>query len=82
MPSEIPTTATLRYEIRSVQDFMLVPEYRRALCLREFEIWIGMMEDIKKLMADVPVRLPDAYVWIDDGKHQATIRFSGSAEKS
>jgi hypothetical protein len=69
-----------RYEIRSVHDFARIPEDRRAVCLKEFEIWIGMVEATQKVMHDIPVRIPEAFVWIDDGKHEATIGISAKGQ--
>jgi hypothetical protein len=69
-----------RYEILTVQDFANVPEDRREICLREFAVWLGLVVGVKKLMRGVPLKLPEAFVWVDDDKHEATIGISAGGE--
>ncbi len=68
MPHDPP-----RYDIRTVHDFANVPAASREICLREFLVWLEMVDAVTGMMHSIPVRAPEAYVWIDDGKHEASI---------
>jgi hypothetical protein len=63
-----------RYEIRTVADFLLVPESKRALCLREFGTWLKVHDPLVALLGgpDV-VKMRPVYTWIDDGKREMSI---------
>ena len=61
------------HTIRTVHDFLKVPASSRAVCLLEFGHWLETMGKIATMMDGIPVRLPDAYVWIDDGLHTASV---------
>lgn len=61
------------YRIKTVHDFLIVPEDRRAVCLREFGVWLGLCTALLGVMDGIPVGMPDAFVWIDDDLHTATI---------
>lgn len=70
----------LVYEIRTVEDFMLVPAHRRALCLKEFDEYLDMLDSVKALNAMlghdvVTVENSDTFHWIDDDKRQMTATF-------
>lgn len=60
-------TSPLTYEIRSVHDFLTVPIDRLVDCLHEFPVWLATMAAIRATMGDL-VKLPQAFIWIDDGK--------------
>jgi len=66
------------HEIRTVGDFLTVPEDKRDACLADFKMWLGFMELAITLgeMAGGGVT-PDtgAFRWIDDGKHDAHVTF-------
>lgn len=61
-----------QYEIRTIHDFLAIPEDRLDACLRDFKEWIAMGGAIKDLIqtADGTVKveqlLPNL-IWIDDG---------------
>ncbi len=61
------------YTIRSVVDFLTVPEDRRDTCLREFAVWLSLLENGRILLGEEHVKFPDAFGWIDDGLHEAVL---------
>jgi hypothetical protein len=67
----------LVYEIRTVQDFLLVPEDRRAACLAEFGTWLKIHNPLLTLLT--PPEYPNAvkfagmFRWIDDGKREVSV---------
>ena len=90
-------TAPTIYEIRTVHDFLKVPEPRRAVCIREFAHWCAVMSAIgvaNSIFRDafgvesdvVTVESGgDCYRWIDDDKGIAQVHFrtpDGSASAS
>lgn len=62
-----------RYELRSVHDFLIIPKERRDVCVREFIAWCDVVEASIVAFLPIKVEAPDAFVWIDDGKHEVTI---------
>ena len=64
-----------RYELRSVADFLSVPEDKRAHCLADFRLWLVMVGEMAAHFRDVPgIKVPlDRFTWLDDGKHDAHI---------
>lgn len=63
-----------KYEIRTVHDFSKVPEASREVCLREFLVWLRITDRVlHAMMVGIPIQPPDAFVWIDDDKHEVTI---------
>lgn len=74
-----------RYVIKTVADFAQVPPEKRHDCLTDFMIWLEYQSLADILTAAAPpgvaVRVvddpdgcgPDRFVWIDDGKHVATV---------
>ena len=73
--------ATLKtYEIRTVADFLIVPEERRSVCLREFHSWLAIQEGVTALLLAANDALEgdlkrehlhwqnDVFRWNDDGK--------------
>lgn len=69
-----------RYEIRTVHDFANVPAASRETCLREFLVWLGMVDAIKTASLAIAVHAPEAYVWIDDGKHKASVSITNGVQ--
>jgi hypothetical protein len=68
------------FEIRTVKDFLTVPEDRRRICLREFDAWLSLQVSVKDLilaaanalgtsLPDDAIQMQEADVfrWIDDG---------------
>ena len=75
-----------RYEIKTLMDFLNVPEDKIDECLVDLKAWIGFVRhtkactDIllecggKDMRAAVRAEVSSAgFVWIDDGKHDAHI---------
>jgi hypothetical protein len=64
-----------RYEIRTVSDFLNVPEDRRPLCLKEFAVWVELVANLKSMFDGIPFTedFSEKFVWVDDGKGTATI---------
>jgi hypothetical protein len=71
-----------RYEIRTVADFLSVPEDRRALCIKEFAIWVEMVANLKAMFDGIEfVEDPAAnFIWVDDDKGTATIAVTAGEE--
>jgi hypothetical protein len=73
-----------QYTIQTVGDFLKVPEDRLAACLEEFKTFLeqsrAFMEMANTLAdileADKSQNAVQAYVWIDDGEKNVTIRIS------
>ena len=73
-----------RYEIRTVRDFLAVPEDRIAECLREFAIvlemaraGIGLMDAVSDEVTKpgaIRWQLDETFTWIDDGLGTAHLR--------
>lgn len=71
------------FEIRSVEDFFKVPEGRRRICLREFHVWMSMLDGMEELFGatrdalGIPAEAcgvkgkRDVFVWYDDGLAEA-----------
>lgn len=57
-----------RYVIRTVADFLKVPEDRRAACLAEFPRCLEYLAAICTIVSGSPVPKNAEYVWIDDGE--------------
>lgn len=66
--SKSPTTAPT-YRIATVRDFLQVPSDRMAVCLQEFEVWLQADKSMRALFDGLPIKMPKAFVWIDDGEH-------------
>lgn len=66
-----------QYDIRTVQDFLQVPEPRRAICLKEFATWLKIHDAVVTLLT--PPEHPNAvqwtyFRWIDDGERNVSIK--------
>lgn len=55
----------ITYEIRTLADFLKVPEARRGACLREFATYLKIVDPLTRLIG-VPHELKE-YRWTDDG---------------
>jgi hypothetical protein len=69
------------YEIKTVADFLKVPEDRRAACLKEFVDFLdlaGATLEMANSLSDL-MKLPkdqnrvEAFTWIDDGEQKRTL---------
>lgn len=58
------------YQIRSVADFLAVPQAKRGACLEQFALWLDIVEQSERLLVGIEgVNIGrDEYRWIDDGK--------------
>lgn len=59
------------YPIATVADFLTVPKERRAQCLREFAMFLEMLDDCVALMGATATE-GTQFIWTDDGKEQLT----------
>ena len=79
MASEHPT-----YRIEKLADFLAVPPDRLAACLEEFIDWCEVYRNTEALLrtlatdhpADKPIVAMEAFLWIDDGARNITMRLS------
>lgn len=68
------SAAPKTYHITSVLDFLQVPACRREICLREFSVWLGLVENAKVIIGRVAeVKAPECFGWIDDDLHHAAV---------
>ncbi len=63
-----------RYSIASVRDFAQVPEGRLDDCLKEFAVWVEMSRSLDVILAGIPVKWPDVFVWVDDDRHHIDVK--------
>lgn len=83
------------FEIRTVQDFLKVPEDRRRICLREFDAWLTMQVAVIGLVHAAGDALgmqlppdtiqmvePELFRWIDDGLATATVQLLEQSEQA
>jgi hypothetical protein len=68
------------YSIRTVWDFLDVPEDRRAECLHELEVWLALMQFGRAICADIPHEAPDDFEWHDDGAGDCRILIQAGDE--
>lgn len=63
-----PTGMT--YRIAHVKDFLNVPAKRRAACLKDFRLWVRLVDAgaqfIDAIAPEAQIT-PDDFVWTDDG---------------
>lgn len=71
-----------RYEIRTVSDFLNVPEGRRDVCLREFAVWLDLVKNLKAMFDGIAFAEDPAgkFIWVDDDKGTATIAIKAGDE--
>ena len=76
------------YEIRTVADFLKVPEERRRICLREFNAWLTLIVAVPDLLVaagaskdSIALREPDVFRWRDDGKATMSVEIIESEQK-
>jgi len=76
-----PTDKT--YQIVSVLDFLHVPADRRGMCLKEFSVWLSLIENAKVIIGGVAeVQAPECFEWIDDDLHHAALIVSDGQEST
>jgi hypothetical protein len=69
------------YEIRSVADFLLVPEDARGRCLSEFGTWLKVHDPLLALLGGRGVAtLRPVFTWIDDGVRDLRIQLHAKPE--
>lgn len=68
------------YHIETVHDFFKVPEDRRELCLREFLVWLSMVDAVQNLLNGIDAGIADFH-WIDDDEHTAIVRVIAGDER-
>jgi hypothetical protein len=69
------------YEIRSVADFLLVPEDARARCLSEFSTWLKVHDPLLTLLGGPGVaKMLPVFTWIDDGVRDLRIKLHTKPE--
>lgn len=66
----------INYKIRTVADFLDVPEADRSVCLREFLLWIQTVCAVRELNTLMPGTLEahmdeSTFNWLNDGKGEA-----------
>lgn len=82
------------YELRTVSDFLKVPEDRRYVCLREFHAWLYMQRAVADLICAsaaslgetlprecIHVRNGDVFRWMDDGKAAINVTIEAPDEQ-
>jgi hypothetical protein len=81
------------YEIRTVADFFQVPEDRRRICLREFNAWLMLKEQVTSLLCAASASLDadlkpsdlrwetDVFRWNDDGKAVLSVQMKPTQER-
>lgn len=65
-------TVPKHYTIRTVTDFLEVPEDRRGVALAEFRQWLRLREGLADIMGDL-MKLSDAFEWVDDDLGEARL---------
>ena len=78
------------YEIKTVQDFLLVPEDRLEACLTEFRDYLEYARDIAELAklageiigAKETQTTVGSFNWTDDGLRKGTIRIETKVEQN
>lgn len=67
-----------RYEIRTVADFLKVPEARWEACLKDFRCWLEVLRAVQPFQeAGIGVRMnAEFFGWIDDDKHDAVVNIA------
>ena len=69
------------YAIKKVQDFLKVPVGRRELCLQEFRAWLELASVVDALASGIGATMDKhRFIWIDDDRNEATLRFSNGQE--
>lgn len=69
------------YEIKNVGDFLKIPEDRLDDCLKEFpryldilRVVVSMANTLSSITGKDEGVKDTAFIWVDDGKEEATIR--------
>lgn len=61
---------TKTYAIKSIEDFLLVPDNKRNQCLKEFAEWLTLCKIFDGIVKT------EAFNWVDDGEENIYVRFS------
>lgn len=69
------------YMVKTVNDFLQVPEDRRAMCLQEFTVWLAVAENARRLLDGIQAKWPDTFTWVDDDLHTMELSVSAGDEK-
>jgi len=69
--------ADKRYTITTVRDLLAVPDEKLQDCLVDLHAWVLMVKAGEASKAVLLVRDSGRFVWVDDGKHVATITAGG-----
>lgn len=69
------------YHIVTVHDFFKVPEDRREICLREFLVWMAMVEATECLLSGLETEPVADFHWIDDDEHTAVVSVTAGDER-
>ena len=55
------------YEIRSVKDFLTIPEDKRATALSDFAMWLAICDEVAEQFKPEEVAVGNVFKWKDDG---------------
>ena len=56
------------YAIRTIKDFLAVPQEKRVAMLLDFLNWLWICDDVSANFTHDELRIGDEFRWIDDGK--------------
>lgn len=56
-----------KYEIKSVADFIKVPDEKLSECLRDFASWCDFHREMRDLLDGIEMH-EETFIWVDDGK--------------
>jgi len=93
-PNSTPGSASPRcacsapeYKIEHVRDLLAVPEDRLDACLEELKDYLALareMQELTKVVGEIVgadgSSTIGAFTWIDDGKHERTVRIQTKIE--
>lgn len=57
------------YTIRTVKDFLTVPNDKRDAMLADFLLWMSMADRVASLFDTSEMTVMDHFKWVDDGVH-------------
>jgi hypothetical protein len=55
-----------KYEIRTVEDFLAVPQDKLSECLRDFKQWVELAYELNALFGEGAM-VKTEFIWFDDG---------------
>jgi hypothetical protein len=58
----------MRYEIRTVEDFLSVPTEKLPMCLKDFSNWLCATKEFVETAKKIPgaKAVTDTFIWLDD----------------